>query len=232
MASFIPIKIRQSSGASQDEVKNTLNLNRPSFAADKKPAGRLTRWLILILTAVVIVEAGALIGFFIVKPPLPYNNLMPTKTAAVAYFEQTTLRNITKTLQDNQYAWPPFIWSGETIKGLLTQNKIDSLDPLLDLFEDKITLAILPKVSLQPTWLLFAAKKASDETWQTTISQTETALKQNFNLVSEDYRQTTITQIKQLNQTQASLFYVLVQNYFLASNDLDVLKETIDRAID
>ena len=232
MASFIPIKIRRTAKPSETEVKNVLNLTPSPENAQKPVIARYLRWLFWALIAAAIGEGVALICFFIVKPPLPFDNLMPPKTALVAYFDQTALKEIVVALSKNQYSWPPFNWAQETTKKFLAKNQLSSLDAISGLFDNKMALAILPKVGPRPAWLIFTTRQASRNDFDALLKQTTQQLKQNFDLADEDYRQTTITKVKELNQSQANLFYVQVQNYFLISSDLNALKETIDRAID
>lgn len=231
MASFIPIKIRRTAKSSETEIKNVLNLT-PNPEKTPKPITRYLRWLLWALIAVVIGEGVALISFFIIKPSLPFNNLMPPKTALVAYFDQSALKEIVVALVKNQYSWPPFNWTQETTKNFLAKNQLSSLDTILGLFDNKMALVMLPRVAPRPAWLIFTTQQASRNDFDALLKQTTQQLKQNFDLTDEDYRQTTITKIKELNQSQANLFYVRVQNYFLISSDLNALKETIDRIID
>jgi hypothetical protein len=80
-------------------------------------------------------------------------------------------------------------------------------------------------------WLVMATLKANDDKFNKFREQAEKALKQNYNLIFETYRQIKITQIKPLNQKPEGLYFAEIKNYFILTNRQETLKETIDKAI-
>jgi len=171
-----------------------------------------------------------LVIFLFPKPTSPYQDLVPVDARGVFYFNQERLSASLKAMAESGYAWPPFVWLKDNWQKLSANNKLE-IKQIAPLFEPQMALVWLPSSNGRLDWLLLVSKKVSDSVFESVLSQTEKELKQNYNPISEIYRQITITEIKSLSQNQPSIFYAQIKNYFLMTNDSDSLKGTIDKII-
>lgn len=210
-------------------LKNILNLNDSPTKARTANSGKKYLWLLLALVAV---EGAAIAWLYFLKPASPYLKLLPPETIFSAYFNQTALIDLLKTQKDANAAWPPLVWSDNALKEFLSQAKIDQPAQILPLFSDPMALAILSKSSgAGSDWLLLASLKAPSDTFSQARDKAEQSLKQNFNLVNESYRQVEISQVQPLKKIQNSFFYAQTDGYFIATNNNDLLKSTLDKII-
>lgn len=197
----------------------------PAPISKKSRPNKLFFWLLAV--AVLILAAAV---FLFPKPALPYQDLVAADARGVFYFNEEWLSASLKAMAESGYAWPPFVWLKDNWQKWLADNKLE-IKQIAPLFEPQMVLVWLPSSNGRFDWLLLASKKVSDSVFESVLSQTEKELKQNYNLISEIYRQTTITEIKSLSQNQSSLYYAQIKNYFLISNSADSLKGTIDKII-
>jgi len=221
-----PVTIKINKSTNQPETPSAKTVNQPPPVIKKKQPGRPLFWLLILL--VVILAAGlAAVLFF--RPAPPYQNFIPSDAAAVFYFNQARLVSSARTLNETGFNWPPFVWFKNTWNEFLTENKLEAAQ-ISGLFDEPMALVWLPDTNRQINWLFLATKKGGDGP-VVALNQIESRLKQNYNLVADVYRQTAVTEIKPLGQDRLHLYYAQIKNYFLVSNSVDSLKETIDRII-
>ena len=177
-------------------------------------------WLLL---AFALIEAGGLVWLYLAKPISPYFKLIPPSAVVSSYFDQTSLIEILK----SNASWPPITRGSGELKSWLARTKLDRPEQILKLFNDQMALAI----DRNSTWLILATVKVSSDVFQQAQDTAEQSLKQNYNLISDSYRQIAITQVKPLNQEEGRLFYAKVQGYFILANDSALIKTTIDKII-
>lgn len=227
-----PIKINKPAANGNESAKPARNvLNLTPGAPLKAGAGNLKKylWLLLVL---VMVEGAALVWLYLLKPVSPYQRLLPPDAVAFSYFNQTTLINLIKTQGKTEPIWPWLAWSESALKGFLAQAKITQPEQLLAAFADQMALAILPQeTNARPTWLILASVKAPNDIFSQSRDKTEQALKQNFNVIGEPYRQIKISQIQPLSQDKNNFFYAEANGYFILTNNGSLIKETIDKII-
>lgn len=226
-----PIKINKPSGGNEPAkpAKHVLNLNG---SPTKPPTNiRLKKyfWLLLIL---IIAEGAVIAWLYLLKPVSPYQKLLPPNAVASSYFDQIALVSLLKSQKTASPDWSPLAWGENALKDFLSQAKLDQPEQLLALFSDQMALAILPPASdASPTWLILASIKAPADTFLQARDKTEQALKQNFNLASEPYRQIKISQVQSLKENANSFFYAQVNDYFVLTNNESLIKETIYKII-
>ncbi len=199
-----------------------------SAPTSSKKKIRLCFWL---LTLLILIETGALVFLFLTRPASPYQSLIPAESVSVIYFNQSSLTELTKSLQESQSDWPPLAYFKQIIEGFSDKAnlKITELQPL---FADKMALIWLPGTdNPSPQWLWLATRKLADAEFEATLEKAQKNLKQNFNLLSEVYRQNTIITIKPLNQDYSNLYFTRLKNLFLLSNNVQAIKNTIDKAL-
>ena len=224
----IAIKIKKSAAEAPAQNIRTASQPPPAPLANKKNRPRgMSFWFLLLLVIILTVTLAALLFF---KPALPYQDLIPSAAVAVSYFNHELLADSAKVLNDSHYAWPPFVWFKNAWQELLAESKVETKQ-VLALFDSQMALVWLPGSAGQLDWLLLSSKKVSDSAFESAFSPIEKGLKQNYNLVSETYRQVKTTELKSLGQNQPGLYYTQIRNYFLVSNNLNSLKETIDKII-
>ena len=220
-----PVQVRQ-----QDQTNN----NSPSSpdGTPKMPAAKPRHkfpWLALVLFAVIIAQTIGLFLFWQARITSPYARFVPQNAMAV-YFNQSNLTGLAATLK-GQSAWPPFAWSQNAFTWLFTKISPVSAADLSGLFADQMLLAIIPSDNDAPPWLLITTKKTSAANFADVLTQAEKTLKQSFNLIKEPYRQNTITEIKPLSQNPNRVYYALIKDYLLISNNAELLKQITDKII-
>ena len=225
----IPIKIKRVVSQDNQSGPRMPNLNQSNSAPAlaKKRKVRLFLWFLFIL---VLIEASIIVFILLTRPVTPYQSLIPAESVLTIYFNPSSLGELTKSLNESQYSWLPFTSLNQSLEGFFNQAnlKISELQPL---FKDQMVLILLPKsANLSFRWLLIATKKVGDAEFESQLEKGEKNLKQNFNLVSEVYRQTTVTMIKPLNQGN-ELYFAHFKNLFLLSNEVQTLKSTVDKAL-
>ncbi|MBU2265147.1 hypothetical protein KJ784_03120 [Patescibacteria group bacterium] len=226
------IKINKSSANSNEgakPAKNFVNLTNPPAKPPVHSRLKKYLWLLLIL---VLAEGATIAWLYFLKPVSPYQKLLPPNAIASSYFNQSTLIAFLKSQKNDNPDWPWLTWGKEALNEFRSQTKIDQPEQTLALLADQMALAILPQTTgANPTWLILATIKASSDEFLSSRDQTEQALKQNFNLTSEIYRQIKISQVQSLKKDKLSLFYAQVNNYFILTNNESLLKETIEKII-
>jgi len=223
----INIKIRKSNPA-EPEPTNVLNLT--SQPAEKQAQGHLKKYLWLLL-ALLIGEALIIAALYFKQPSSPYLKILPSNLIATSYFDQSQISSLFKSLKSQGYDLPILSWSENELKNLADKANIESTDQLLSLFDDQAAFALVPGNDQRLNWMLLASIKVSGEKFSELQDATERDIKQNFNITNEDYRQIKITKVQNLNQGTNSLYYARVKNYFIATNNVSRLKESIDLAI-
>jgi hypothetical protein len=193
----------------------------------KNQPNKLFFWLPAILC---LILAAVLAAFSFLKPASPYQDLIPSQAVGVIYFNQGPLAGSAKALAENNYAWPPFVWLKDAWQELLTEHKIE-IKQISPFFEEPMALVWLAGSGPRPVWLLLTTKKAGDSAFAAKLEQLEKQLKQNYNLISDVYRQIKIVEIKSLEPSRQSVYYGQAKKYFLVADNLNSLKETIDKII-
>jgi len=121
--------------------------------------------------------------------------------------------------------------SEQYLSDFMAKNNLDMVE-IGSLFEDKMALILLPTESSgKPQWLYLAVIKKSPAEVSPIIDDAEKNLKQNYNLISDVYRQIEITQIKPLDEDSIGVFFAQPGNLFILSNDNQTIKNTIDKAL-
>lgn len=224
----VRVKINNSSGRNPRQTENALNLASGKTAGTPKKQRRFYVWFLLLL---ILLEAGIIIYAFFSRPTLPYKNLIPDNAAATIYFNQTSAAGLIKSLKDAQFVWPAFDDAQKSLSAFYSRAGLN-LNELLMAFENQIAVVLLPETEGNlPRWLVLAAAKTDRAGLETKIQNAENVLKQNFNLSSEVYRQIEIIEIKPLEQNRTTLYFAQVKNYFFLTNNQDLLKDTIDKAV-
>ena len=207
-------------------AKNILNLMNGSPAKTKKGGSKKYLWLLLLLA---VVQGLVIAWLYLAKPVSPYFKLLPPNLIASSYFNQSSLLEL---LKSNQTSWPPINWSANTLRETIKKAKIEQPEQLLKLFHDQMALAILPpETGTVPIWLILASIKDPAGAFSQARDQFEQALKQNYNLINESYRQIKIFQIQPLSQNKNNLFYAETNGYFILTNDNALIKATIDKLV-
>jgi len=215
-----PIKINKSPNGQSEPTKNILNLNGSTSKLLSNNKIKKYLWFLL---AIVLIEAGGLVWLYLAKPVSPYFKLLPPNIVASSYFDQAALLGLLK----NNTSQPPIALGNSELKSWLAKTKIEQPDQILRLFGSQMVLAIKEN----STWLILAEIKVPTDAFKQARDRTEQSLKQNYNLISESYRQITITQVKPLNRKEESLFYAEARGYFILTNDSDLIKATMDKII-
>jgi len=227
---MLPINIKINRPKSDEpnvESPNVLDLNNSNNKPPKNPLRKYI-WLLLALLAT---EALVIAAIYFKQPSSPYLKLFPSGLIATSYFNHSQITGLFKSLKEQGYNLSLFNWNENEFKGLLAKAKIESTDQILSLFQDQAALVVLPASGQHFNWMIFASVKVSGNQFTEAKEKTERAIKQNFNIIDENYRQIEIAKVQNLDQGPNSLYYTKVNNYFIASNDLDHLKEAIDAAI-
>jgi len=227
---MLPINIkinRLGENETSSESPNVLNLNSQPNNQPKNPLKKYI-WLLLVLLAGEALLIGAI---YFKQPSSPYLKFFPSDIIATSYFNHSQISNLFKSLKSEGYNLSVFSWTENEFKNLLDKTKIGSTDTILNLFQDQTALILLPANNQNLNWMIFASIKVSSNQFNEAKDKNERAIKQNFNITNENYRQIQITRIQNLDQGSNSLYYVNVNNYFIATNDLNHLKESIDLAI-
>ncbi len=227
---MLPINIkinRPKANEPNPESPNVLDLNNQPNKPPKNPLKKYI-WLLLILLAS---ETLIIAAIYFKQPSSPYLKLFPSNLIATSYFYHSQISSLFKSLKEQGYNLSLFNWTENEFKSLLAKAKIESADAILSLFQDQAALVLLPASGQHLNWMIFASVKVGGDQFNETKNKTERAIKQNFNIIDENYRQIQITKIRNLDQGPNSLYYAKVNDYFMATNDLDRLKEAIDLAI-
>lgn len=228
---MLPINIkinRPKANEPNPESPNVLDLNnQKDNAASKNPLKKYI-WLMLVL---LLSEALVIAAIYYKQPNSPYLKLFPNNLIATSYFNHSQISNLLKSLKNQGYNLSFFNWTENEFKDLLAKAKIDSLDTILSIFQDQAAFVLLPGASQSPSWIIFTSVKINNDQFAEAKDKIERAIKQNFNITDENYRQIQITKVQNLDQGPNSLYYAKVNNYFIAANNLDRLKESIDLAI-
>ncbi|MDD2753252.1 MAG: DUF3352 domain-containing protein [Candidatus Portnoybacteria bacterium] len=220
------IKINKAPNDRNGETKNILNLN--DSPAKPRPSQETKKYL-WIFIALIILEGAAIIWLSLANPVSPYFKLLPQNLVASSYFNQSSLLAL---LKNGGGGWPLLDQGNGALRSLLNKINIEQPERLSELFEDRMALAVLPQdTDKNPTWLILAAIKASPDIFSQTQNAAEQALKQNYDLTVEPYRQIKIVRVKPLNQNQNSIFYAQTKNYFILSDNNETLKEALDKII-
>jgi hypothetical protein len=227
---MLPINIkinRPKANEPKDESPNILDLNNQ---LNKQPQNPLKKyiWLLLLLLAG---EALIIAAIYFKQPSSPYLKLFPSNLVATSYFNRSQIGDLFQSLKDRGDNLTIFNWKRSELQGLLAKAKIESPSEILNLFEDQTALILLPASGQNLNWMIFSSIKVRADQFSEAQEKTERAIKQNFNITDESYRQITITKIQNLDQGPAALYYAKVKNYFIATNNLDRLKESIDLAL-
>jgi len=225
----ISIKInRPKANEPNPESPNVLDLNGQT---NNKPAKNPLKKYIWLLLFLLTAEALVIAAIYFKQPSSPYLKLFPSGLIATSYFNHSQISSLFKSLKEQGYNLSLFNWTESGFKDLLAKAKIESPDIILSLFQDQAALVLLPANGQRLSWMIFTSVKVSSDQFNETKSKTERAIKQNFNVTDENYRQIQITKIQNLDQSPGSLYYAKVNDYFMAANDLDRLKNSIDSAI-
>lgn len=227
------VKIKKATASQNQEIKNALNLNQTKLDAARPKIKKRRLWLMWLSLAGATV-GGLILGwlFFVQKPASLYAKLIPPDAALTLYLNQSSFPEIIKALSTNQPNWPPLTWTKEELQQLEAKINLKLAGEILPLFNDRLVLVILPDSEPPLKWLILATQKATGDNFASVLAEAEKNLKQSLHLVTEPYRQTKIIQVKPLNQNFPSLFYAQAKNYFFLTNSGEVLKETINKAID
>jgi len=95
-----------------------------------------------------------------------------------------------------------------------------------------MALAVLPElINSSPQWLFLATIKTDSIALQSALEKIEKNLKQNFNFVSQDYRQIRLAEIKPLSQNSPGVFYSLIKKTFILSNSEAAIKNAINKKL-
>ncbi len=225
----ISVKINKSPAGQNEPLKNVLNLNSSLTKPQQSNRTKKYLWLLLVLATL---EGAAIVWLYLAKPISPYFKIIPRDLIASSYFNQSSLLELLKSLKNDQTSWPPLNWADNALPELINKTRIEQPEQLLRLFEDQMALAVLPQKTKQSaTWLGLAFVKAPADVFSQTRDKAEQALKQNYNLINESYRQIKISQVKPLEQDKNSLFYAQIKGYFILANNAEVIKTTIDKII-
>lgn len=228
---MLPINIkinRPKTNESNPESPNILNLNGQSNNKPSKNPLKKYIWLLLVLIAT---EALVIAAIYLKQPSSPYLKLFPSGLIATSYFNHSQISSLFKSLKERGYNLSLFNWTESEFKDLLGKAKVESTDTILSLFQDQAALVLLPASGQNLNWMIFASIKVSSDQFNEAKNKTERAIKQNFNITNENYRQIQITKVQNLDQSPNSLYYTRVNDYFIATNNLDRLKEAINSAI-
>ncbi len=220
----LPIKIKKS-------VLSPV-ASQPAAPAPPKRSRMVKSWVWWLLAAI-LAEALTL-GYFLVWPPdcSPYENLLPQEVAGVFYFKHPALTSLAENLTTQNYAWPPLVWAHEKAVSLLSKAPPGLAEQIAEYFQDDAVMVILPGDAVPPNWLVLARQRVGEGKITAALTELKNDLKQDFNILEETYRYLTIIQIKPLNQENDGYFLVLAQQYFLLSNQRDLIKSTLDKIIE
>lgn len=224
----IPVKIK-AIGQRNQSPRGTVNLNQDGSTV-ARPAKKACFyvWLLVLLA---LIEGGIIVFSFLTKTPVPYQSLIPADSISVIYFNQSYLADLAKSLKGNQYGWPPLSSFSQDLEQFFKQANLSTND-LQPLFEAQMALILLAGANDNPLqWLLIATKKIEESEFEFFLDKAQKNLKQNFDLRADVYRQTTITIVKSLNQSYKNLYFAHLKNLFLLSNNADIIKSTIDKAL-
>ncbi len=224
-----PIKINKPSASGSEPTKpakSVLNLNGSPARPRQNSQVKKYFWLLL---ALIMLESAAIIWLYLAKPISPYFKILPRDLVFSSYFNQSSLLGL---LKANQTSWPPLNWGAGALQDSFKKAQIEQPEQILKLFKDQMALAILLQTTDEtPIWLALASIKAPADVFSQARDKAEQSLKQNYNLISESYRQIKISQIKPLEQSKNGLFYAQANGYFILTNNSALIKTTIDKII-
>ncbi len=224
----IPVKINP-----VESDRNSLaHSNAPSQNGKKdnfsKPKKGLFFWLLLVFA---LIEASAIVYLFLTNITPPFYSLIPQDSVSTIYFSQSSLSSLTKSLKNSGFGWAPFNLAEQNVSDFFTKNNLN-INEVKSMLEDKMAFILLSSNQQnRPQWLFLANLKKSLPEAATIIEKTKKNLKQNFNLVSEMYRQIEIIEIKDLNKNSNGIYFAQPNNLLILSSDITALKNTIDRSI-
>jgi len=207
---------------SQNQIKSEKTIVK------KKSRRYLLFWILL---GLVVVEAGIIAYFYSVKQTARYQSLIPDNAISAIYFNYSELNNLTNLLEKKQYNWPPFTLFKQSLADFFSKANIN-INQIQPLFADQMVLTILPSSDDgYIKWILIATQNVNDNAFKTYLDQIGKNLKQNFNLTPDIYRQTTITEIKSLNQNYKPLYMANLKNLFILSDNADATKSLMDKIL-
>lgn len=222
----IPVKITKSSlnGQAAKPADPAPPKNKPS-------ANKAKRVFIWLLTILVLAETGALAFLCFKQPPSPYASLIAPDAVIAANFDKAAFSETIISLKNGQFSWGPFSSASNNLSWLLDQTGIN-LAEIGTFFDNQMALAVLPGlINNSPRWLFLATLKTDDAAFRQALGKTEKNLKQNYNLIPQNYRQISLTEIKSLNQNAPSVFYALVNKTFILGNSEAAIKAVIDKKL-
>jgi len=220
-------KSKDSQPGAESPSSNVLNLNNQPSNPLKNPLKKYLYLLIVLLA----IEALAIAALYFKQPDSPYLKLFPKNLMAISYFNHPQISNLFKSLNNQEGGLSVFNWTEKEFRDLLGKAKIESPETILSLFQDQAALILLSGDKQPSGWMIFASIKVNSNQFNEAKDKAERTIKQNFNITDEDYRQIKITKIQNLDQNPNSLYYAKVNDYFIATNNLSRLKESIDLAV-
>lgn len=197
---------------------------------EKKPQKfHLNRFWIFILCLAFLSETLFLI-YKVYQPSSLFDSLIPPNAISVSYFDPASSLETLNSLKQAGAAWPPLDWATNAQEQLKNRDQVE-LAQIPALFKNKAVLVWLPTDpdrNNRPRWLLIGQIK-NEEGLREAVNKAKTGLKQDYNLLSEDYRQIEITRIKPLSSEQGGVYFSQLKDYFCLASGADLIKKIIDQ---
>lgn len=197
-----------------------------SIPAKNRKIWKKICWLIFLFFLIETVY----LGFTFWKKSASLEKLLPQNAALTVSLNQTEVKSLISNLQAKNYLWPALGEAAKNINQFLKENNLD-LARAPEIFGNQITLSLLANAPDSFEWLTLTTIRISPGELERDLTSVQKNLKNNFNIVSESYRQTEIVQIKNLINSSRNIFYSQIKNYFLAGSSQEIIEKTIDQVL-
>lgn len=214
----VSIKVRQ------NQVPPQIPVAPPKDQAleEPKPQKKFT-WnkLFYLVLLFLFLSETVFIVYWLNRPDQAYKKYIPKNAIISAYLNVPELAEALLSVQSP---------ATDYLNNLSLKNNLEPKQ-LPEAFENPALFILMPPSENRLIWL--AIGKVNVNKFQEGLKKAEQELKKNYNLISEDYRQHEITEIKALGgEKNKSIFYSLAGSFLIFGNDRAQIQAAIDRMIE
>jgi len=221
-----PIRVKIEKSSLKEPTTKSAVPTPPKNKSRFNKAKKVFFWLLVLI---LLLETAILSYRYLNRPS--YTSLIAPNAVITVNFNKALLSEAVISLKNSQFAWKLFTLAADDLDWLLTKTNINLVE-ISQLFENQMALAVLPElINSSPQWLFLATIKTDSIALQSALEKIEKNLKQNFNFVSQDYRQIRLAEIKPLSQNSPGVFYSLIKKTFILSNSEAAIKNAINKKL-
>ena len=233
----IPIKIKNSEQANQQDIKKALNLNQVlADAKEAKNSSKSRFWpVVALILAIIALGLGARLFLFSQPNYSQYQKIIPSNVKAIILLNLSSLQDLAPVLspelQDNsQY----FRWLKDRIQLFLQDAGVSAQNDLLPTLTSQAAFMVLPSSTdnIPVAWVLAAqTKNISDQQDQRVFDKLQQELRRNFGVNQIVYRQTQINTVYSFNYTDRPYYWTRINSFILVGNELNSFQSVVDQII-